>query len=94
MRREERELSTQDLVQKVRISPRELMRERRERVVDPGWAQGPHQSKRTDAERRERVVDPGSGPKVRISPRELMRREERELSTQDLGPRSASVQEN
>ena len=57
----------------------------------PGiWAQGPHQSKRTDAERRERVVDPGSGPKVRISPRELMRREERELSTQDLGPRPES----
>ena len=52
------------------------------------WAQGPHQSKRTDAERRERVVDPRSGPKVRISPSELMRREERELSTQDLGPRS------
>ena len=36
------------------------------------------------------AVDPGSGPKVRISPNELMRREERELSTQDLGPRSES----
>ena len=60
-------------------------------AVDPGsGAQGPHQSKRTDAERRERVVDPGSGPKVRISPNELMRREERELSTQNLGPRSES----
>jgi len=90
MRREERELSTLFLGPRSASIQENRCGEKRESCRPRIWVQGPHQSKRTDAERRERVVDPGSGPKVRISPRELMRREERELSTQDLGPRSES----
>ena len=45
-----------------------MRREERELSTQRIWAQGPHQSKRTDAERRERVVDPDDlGPRSEVS---------------------------
>ena len=88
MRREERELSTQDLGS-VRISPRELMR-REERVVDPGSAQV-RISPRELMRREERELSTQDHRSSYCPPHQSKRtdaeRRER-LSTQDLGPRS------
>ena len=63
MRREERELSTQDLGPRSASVQEKLMRREERELSTQIWAQGPHQSKRTDAREERELSTQDLGPR-------------------------------